>query len=167
MLYHTIVALLSLSTVSRHVAVTSTRVAGLPLPTSTVTAAVAALALEATSVCTTLSAVTSDVSDFPAFVALLTTSARISTSATASPSSSTSGRGVWTVAGDVTAFTAAVAGLLFLRSATFAAHMSFFTAVIAGRGAALRAVASLMRAVAAFKNHQYIALEVRLSSTEV
>lgn len=146
-------------------AVTATRVAGLTLPASTVTAAVAALTLEATSVSTTLGAVTSDVSDFPTFVALLTTSARISTSATASPSSSTSSRRIWTVAGDVAAFAAAVAGFFLLRSATFAAHVSFFTAVVAGRGPALRAVASLMRAVAAFENHQYIALEVRLPSS--
>lgn len=149
--YLTVVALLALGTISGHVAVSSARVASLPRPTATtVTAAVAALTLETASVSTTLGAVTSDVSDLSAFVAFLTTSARISTSATASTSSSTAGRRIWTVAGDVAGFAAAVARFLLLRSATLAAHMSLFAAVVACWGAALRAIASLMGAVTAF-----------------
>jgi len=150
----TVVAFLPLSAVARHVAVSTARVASLSLTSSTVSTAVTTLLTLESPTTTTVStggtslgAVTSDVSDLAALVAFLASSTGIST--LSRRTTSTSSSGIRAVAGDVASLATAVARLLFLRSATFAAYVSFLTTVVAGWGTAFGAVTSLVGAVAA------------------
>lgn len=117
------------------------RVAG--LGTTTVAAAVA------TTVATTLGAVTSNVSDLAALVALLTTAHGTTTGSGA----------LGAVARDVTGLTTAVAGLLLLGVGALAREMALATAVVAGGVALGGAVASLVGNVAACSEaDQYMVL---------
>jgi len=149
----TVVALLALGTIPRHVAVTSAGVAGLSWTTTTTTEAATETSLLATvsatgtaAISTSLGAVTSDVSDLGALVALLGSTAT-GREATATTSSALNGR-VGAITGDVTWLTALVACLVLRTLWAFTAHVSFTTTVIALSRASGWAIASLVRSIA-------------------
>lgn len=148
----TVVALLALGAVTRHVSVTTTGVAGLSaaaLSSVGRSATVAALATigstaTTTTTTTTVGAVASNVSDLTAFVAL-------SSSGGAAEGTTTTtllGTRIVTLAGQMANFTAFIARLLLRSLLAFTAQMAILTAVVANGVAALRALASLMTALA-------------------
>jgi len=142
----TVVALLALGAVTRHVSVTTTGVAGLSATAlssvrrSATVAALAAIGSTATTT-TTVGAVAGNVSDLTAFVAL-------SSGRGAAEGATLLGIGIVTLAGQVTNFTALIARLLLRSLLAFAAQMAILTAVVANGVAALGALASLMTALA-------------------
>lgn len=149
----TVVALLALGAVARHVAETAAGVASLLATTllttvsateSTTVAALLAVATLLTTETTSLLAVAGDVADLSALVALLSTSTAERTTGWAA-SSSTLGA----LARQVTSLTALVAGLLLLRVLAFARQVALFTAVVAGWVSLGWAVTGLVRRVAA------------------
>ena len=133
----TVVALLALGAVARHVAETAARVAGLTAG-GTVALVLVTTLLEATL--TALGAVTGNVADLAALVALL---------ATAHTGTTTGSAALGALAGDVASLTASVAGLLLLGVGALAREMALATAVVAGGVALGGAVAGLVGNVAA------------------
>ena len=152
----TVVALLTLSAVTRHMAVAAARVAGLASATteSRSTAGVVA-ATVAASETATLGAVASNVTVLATLVAFL-----VGGTASTGTASTTAVRGglAGAVAGDVASLAATVAGALRLRWAllsrllALAAQMALATTVVACRVALGGAITSLVSGVAACKS---------------
>lgn len=145
-----VVALLALRAVARHVAVTSAGVAGLStlvsaVSTSTSTTTVALVETSSGLVSTSLWAVTGDVADLRALVALLASTLRVSGWSTSSSLSSWVGA----VTGNVTWLTALVAGLVLWSLWALTAHMTLATAVVALSWATGWAITGLVRSIAA------------------
>lgn len=137
-----VVALLSLGTVARQVTVAAARITG--LLTTTSETATLGLATEATST-SVGGALTSDVANLSALVALGTTCAGSVTSIT----TSLDGVGVVAVTRKVTRLVATVAGLFLLGTGTLATHVAVLTTVVAHGSSTLGAFTSLMSRLAA------------------
>ncbi|KAK8169606.1 hypothetical protein IWX90DRAFT_183663 [Phyllosticta citrichinensis] len=139
----TVVALLALGAVARHVAVAAARVAGLTTGSTKGTTTAVAATVSATvsagtgAVAAALRAVAGNVSDLAALVALLA----------AANAGSTALR---TLAGKMSNLAATVARLLGLGLAALSAQVTLLTAVVASRGALGGAVASLVADITAF-----------------
>jgi len=133
-----VVALLSLSAVAGKMSVSAARVAGLGalLAVSTGTGTVSTRG-------TTSRALTGDVSDLAALVALSTTTGGTETALAAHLGSLSA------VAGKMTRLSAAVARLLLLGAGALAGHVTILATVVADGGTALRAFPSLMTGLAA------------------
>jgi len=148
----TVVALLSLSAITRHMAVATTGVAGLTALTTTESATIATLvttiSAAATITTSSLRAVTSNMANLGALVALLTTSAATTSREAATTTSTTVSGWVSAITRDVTRLTALVAGLVLRTLRAFTAHVSFTTTVVALGWASSRAVTGLVRGIA-------------------
>lgn len=140
-----VIALLSLGAVARQVSVAAARVAGL-LAAATTTEAAWGWGSVATAAAIG-GALTGDVANLAALVALGTTT--LSAAVSVSAGSSSLDAGVGAVTREVTRLVALVAGLLLLRTGAFTAHVSVLSAVVAHRSSALGAVTSLMSRLAA------------------
>lgn len=156
----TVVTLLSLLAVTRHVAVSTTSVALLATSTTgastiALSTSVAATAKAATT--TTLAetairrhgAIASDMADLAAAVALLTSSTTSHAAAVASSTAHAATTAVRALTRHVTSLTAGVAWLLLGCFGALAAHMALLTTIVAGWGAFRRTVAGLVGRVAA------------------
>lgn len=142
----TVVALLTLSAVARHVTVTAAAVAG---SSSTAAGAAKASSIAATVAAgTTLRAVTSNVTNFATLVAFAATTATVAGTASKSARSTTCSL-VRAVTRDMACLATSVAGLFFRRLRAFSAHMACTAAVEASWGASLRAIARLVGCVTA------------------
>lgn len=142
-------------------AVPAARVARLAAHASP-TAAAAVSATTATTVAATvaagtiaagaLRAVARNMAKFAALVALLAATAAATTAVApvAAESTATTRATLWALTRYVPVLAAAVARLLLLWLGAFTAHVSLVTAVVAGRGSALRAVARLVRGITAY-----------------
>lgn len=132
----TVVALLALGAVARHMTVTAASVAGLTSSTAatasaTISTAVASTSAEATS---TLSAVASDMAYDTTLVAFLPTAAAVATStAGCSPATTPGGVLVRAFARDMAFLMAAIARLGFLGLSALARDVAFAVAVVADR----------------------------------
>lgn len=142
----TVVALLALSAVPRHMAEATARVAG-SARASTVSTLSATGAPATTLLATCLSTVARDVTNLTALITLLTTSSAVAAAAVATLLTTS----LWALARQVTSLTALVTRLLGLGLGALAAHMTLLTAVVAGRVALVGAVARLMSSVATWK----------------
>jgi len=143
-----VIALLSLSAVTRHVAVAAARVAGLRTATTTVAAAAATVATLVSAIAgwTTFRAVAGNVANLATLVALLATwTAKASAAASAKVGWST----LRAVARNVSILSAAVARLFLLRFRAFSADVTFSAAVVAGWRAAFWTVTGLVGMVSA------------------
>lgn len=143
-----VVALLTLSAVTGHVAEATAGVAGLLTTTGTTrtteTTTVSASAVT-TAVVTTLRAVACDVADLSALVALLGTTTAVVAVAT-----------LGAFARKVSGLAATVARLLLGRFLAFTAQVTLAIAVIAGRVSLLRAVLGLVRGLAAYQGRALV-----------
>jgi len=140
----TVVALLTLGAIAGQVTVSTARVAGLLAATTTTTtrSAVRPRATEATTIGRALA---SNVADLTTFIAFCT--ALIATTTTTALR--LSGGRIVTFAREMARLTAAIAGLLLLRTSAFAAHVPVLSTVVANRSSTLGAIASLMTSLAA------------------
>ena len=155
----TVVALLALGAVSRHVTIGTARVACLAAATTTTTSTTTA----ATAVATTVSATSTTIATAkPASLSTIARNVPVLATLVAFLARGCSSTGsarcfIGAIARDVTRLSAAVAGSILLRRAlllwllAFAAQVTFATAIVAGRVALGGTVASLMCGFAACK----------------
>jgi len=143
----TVVTLLTLRTVSRHMAKASASIASLTTGSSTTTTTTAAKpstkAAAAIAAAATIGAIASYVTDLATFVALSPAATTIATTGT----TGTTGARILTVTRDMARITATVACLFFSRKGAFTAHMALLATVVARGSAPFRTVSSLMRSV--------------------
>ena len=142
----TVVALLALGAVTRHVAVATARVASLATvlvttTVSTLTTAVSTL-LTTVSALTGFGAVTGNVSDLAALVAFLATTGHSARSST--------GGGLGALAGNVTDLTTCVAGFVLLGVLALAAQVALLAAVVASWVSLGWALAGLVSGLTAY-----------------
>ena len=154
----TVVALLALGAVSRHVTIATARVACLAAATTTATTTTAA-----TAVATTVSATSTTIATAePASLSTIARNVPVLATLVAFLARGCSSTGsarclIGAIAGDVTRLSAAVAGPILLRGAlllwllAFAAQVAFATAIVASRVALGGTVAGLMCGFAACK----------------
>jgi len=140
-----VVALLALGTVTRHVTVSTARVASLAtLVTAAVVVVVRVTTIASLGVATSFRAVSSNVANLGALVAFLAGTRVVSATAT----SGTFDSWVGAITGDVASLTAFVASLVLRTLRALSAHVSLATAIVALGWATSRAVASLVRSIA-------------------
>lgn len=138
----TVVALLTLGAITRHVAVTTARVASLSTTTlATVRGGTTTVTALATVGSTAVGAVASDMANLATLVAF-GSSGRATERAT-----TLLGVGVVALTGQVANFTALVARLLLRSLLAFTAQMTILSAVVANGVTALGTLASLMTAL--------------------
>lgn len=155
----TVVALLSLGAVTRHVAVPTAGVAGLATTTGTASVATTGAAVSPTLTVTSLGAVAGNVTDLTTLVTFgATAAAAAATTLTRRSARSTATTRVGVVStsclvgaisADVASLSTAVAGLLLGWSGAFTAQVSIETAVVAHRVSTLRTFPGLMTSPAA------------------